>query len=59
MGYENLIVVLVAQCVALPVRPHTKLSDGLKDQEQHGVTGSPAHHFHARVTPVPREHQLS
>jgi len=29
-GYESLIGVLVAQCAALLVGPHTKLSYGLK-----------------------------
>ena len=29
-GYESLIGVLVAQCVALLVGPHTKLNYGLK-----------------------------
>ncbi len=29
-GYESLIVVLVAQCVALLVGPHTKLRYGLR-----------------------------
>ncbi len=29
-GNKSLIVVLVAQCVVLPVGPHTKLNHGLK-----------------------------
>ena len=41
---------LKAQCVALLIRPHTKLNYGLKDQEHDGVTGSLGHHFHACVT---------
>jgi len=39
-GYESLIGVLVAQCVALLVGPHTKLNYGLENQEHDGVTGS-------------------
>ena len=50
---------LVAQCVALLVGPHTKLSNGLSNQERDGVTNSPEHHFHARVTAAQRPQELS